>query len=190
MAIATGGHVSAVHLYGLFGGGVTELRGGATLLVASAGYVGSAITGAVFLALLPRPRALRVAVGVQYTWLAVVALLWDHDLNAWLYLLGFGVVLYALATKLPEQDFALVMGFLALQLALAVLGDLRTLLFISAFTAAHSDALVAAQATHTPRIIWAVLWSIIALALMLWALRSALSCPRGRGLPIPPPRTH
>lgn len=187
VAVGTGGHVGAVHLFGLFGGGVTELSGGATLLIASAGYVGSALTGAVFLALLPYPRALRGAVAVQYMWLAVVAVLWDHDLNAWLYLIGFGVVLYVLAAKLPDDDFALVMGFLALQLALAVVGDLRTLLFISAFTPAHSDALVAAQATHTPRIIWAVLWSIIAFALLLWALRSALSYSRRPALSVPPP---
>ena len=133
---------------------------------------------------------LRAAVAVQYMWLAVVAVLWDHDLNAWLYLLGFGVVLYVIAAKLPEQAFALVMGFLALQLALAVVGDLRTLLFISAFTQAHSDALVAAQSTHTPRIVWAALWSIIALALLLWAFRSALSYPRRRGLPASRLRTR
>lgn len=190
VAIATGGHVGSVRLFGIFGGGVTELSGGATLLIASAGYVGSAITGAVFLFLLPRPRALRVAVAVQYMWLAVVAVLWDHDLNAWLYLIGFGLVLYVLAAKLPDEGFALVMGFLALQLALAVVGDLRTLLLISAFSAAHSDALVAAQATSTPRIIWATLWSIIALALLLWALRSALAYPRGKGRPASPLRTR
>jgi len=175
VAVLTGGHVGAVHIFGANGGGVTQLAGGATLLIASAGYVGSAITGAIFLALLPNPRALRLAISLQYLWLVVVGVRWDHDLNSWLYLLVFGAALYGLATRLPERWFALAMGFLALQLALAVLGDLRTLLFLSAFTGAHSDAYLAASVTGLPPLVWAFLWSAVAGVLLLLSLQSVLS---------------
>ena len=185
VALLTGGQVSGVHLFGLVGGGVTNTVGGNLLLIASAGYVGSAITGSVFLALLPQPGALRFALLLQYLWLVVVALRWDHDINAWLYLLVFGGVLYLLANKLPERWFAVAMGFLALQLALAVIGDLRTLLFLSAFSTAHSDALVAAQVTHLPRLFWAILWSAISGVLLFFAFRSALGYQRR--LPRPRP---
>lgn len=180
VAVLTGGHVSDVHIFGLNGGGVTGISGGATLLIASAGYVGSAITGAAFLAFLAQPALLRLAALIQYIWLAVVAVLWDHDINAWLYLLFFGLVLTVLGKRLPERWFAIVMGFLALQLNLAVLGDLRTLLLLSAFTSAHSDALLAASVSHVPSIIWALLWTVISALLLLWSLRYALGYGRTR----------
>ncbi len=175
VAVATGGRVSAVHIFGVTGGGVTDITGGATLLIASAGYVGSAVTGAAYLALLRHPVALRLAALTQYLWLAVVALRWDHDINAGLYLLLFGLVLLGLATRLPERWFAVAMGFLALQLNLAVLGDLRTLVLLSAFTGTHSDALLAASVSHVPALFWALLWSAISLVLLLWSLRYALA---------------
>lgn len=180
VAILTGGHVSAVHIFGINGGGVTGISGGITLLIAGAGYVGSAVTGATFLALLPRPRALRLAALLQYLWLVVVAVRWDHDINAWLYLLFFGVILAVLATRLPERWFALVMGFLALQLNLAVLGDLRTLLVLSVFSTTHSDALLAASVSHLPSLFWAVLWTAMSGLLLLWSLRYALDYRRLR----------
>lgn len=177
-AVATGGHVSQVHI-STGNGGVTLLSGGATLLIASAGYVGSALSGAAFLALLPRPRALRVALLLQYLWLVAVGVLWDHDLNAWLYLIGFGITLYVLARKLREAWFAVAAGFLALQLDLAILGDLRTLLLIntSPFGQVHNDALVAAQASPLPALFWALLWIAIDAALLIWSLRVALGYP-------------
>ena len=190
VAVLTGGHVSAVHIFGVDGGGVTVLAGGAALLVASAGYVGSAVTGAVFLALVPRPALLRLAMAVQYAWLLVVGLWWDHDLNAWLYLLVFGAALYLLATRLPERVFAVASAVLALQLALAVLGDLRTLLFLSAFSRAHSDALLAAQITHLPSLFWAALWAAIDGALLLWSFRMALRSPLPAGGPVPARRAR
>jgi hypothetical protein len=180
IAVATGGHVSDVHIFGIDGGGVTGISGGATLLVASAGYVGSAVTGATYLALLPRPHALRMAAWLQYFWLAVVAVLWDHDVNAWLYLLFFGAILAILATRLPERWFAIAMGFLALQLNLAVLGDLRTLVVLSAFSRTHSDALLAASISHIPSLIWALVWTAISGLLLLWSLRYALAYGRLR----------
>ncbi len=176
-AIATGGHVSAVHIFGIRGGGITQIAGGATLLIASAGYVGSALTGTLYLALLPRPHMLRMAIIGQYLWLVVVVLLWDHDLNALGYLVFFGGALYALAAWLPERWFAIVMGFLALQLALAVLGDLQTLLFLSATSRQHSDAVVAAQVTHLPGILWAVLWTCMSGLALLWSFQLLLTYP-------------
>ena len=180
VAVLTGGHVSDVHIFGIYGGGVTGISGGATLLIASAGYVGSAVTGATFLALLARPGLLRLAALIQYLWLAVVALLWDHDINAWLYLLFFGFVLTVLARKVPERWFAIVMGLLALQLNLAVLADLRTLLLLSAFSSAHSDALLAASVSHVPSVLWAALWTVMSGLLLLWSLRYALGYGRTR----------
>lgn len=185
VAVATGGHVSAVHIFGVTGGGVTDIVGGATLLVASAGYVGSAVTGAAYLALLRHPVALRLAALAQYLWLAIVALRWDHDLNAGVYLLLFGLVLLWLARRLPERWFAIAMGFLALQLNLAVLGDLRTLVLLSAFTGTHSDALLAASVSHVPALFWALLWTAISLTLLLWSLRYALTPNRTRRTAVP-----
>lgn len=175
VAMLTGGRVSAVHIFGVNGGGVTNISGGATLLIASAGYVGSAVTGATFLALLPRPAALRIAALAQYLWLAVVAVRWDHDINAWLYLGFFGLVLFLLGTRLPERWFAVVMGFLALQLNLAVLGDLRTLVMISAFSHAQSDALLASSVFPLPAVVWALLWTAVSVLLLIWSFRSALT---------------
>jgi hypothetical protein len=182
IAVLTGGQVSRVQIFGVFGtgGGVTNITGGATLLVASAGYVGSAITGALFLWLLPHPMLLRVVLAVQFAWLVALAFLWDHDPSAWIYLIAFGAVLYLLAWKLPHGWFAIATGFLSLQLALAVVGDLRTLLVINLGGTMHNDAQVAAQVTHLPPLLWALVWSAIAAVLLFFALRSALGFGRRR----------
>jgi len=95
-----------------------------------------------------------------------------------------GVVLAVLARRLPERWFAIAMGFLALQLNLAVLGDLRTLLVISAFSSTHSDALLAASVSHVPSLIWAVLWTVISGMLLLWSSRQALGYNRPRRTPL------
>lgn len=182
IAVITGGHVSRVQIFGVFGtgGGVTNINGGATLLVASAGYVGSAVTGALFLWLLPHPALLRGALAVQLAWLVVLAFFWDHDINAWIYLFVFGGVLYLLAWRLPHAWFAIAAGFLSLQLALAVVGDLRTLLVINLGGTVHNDAQLAGQVSHLPPLLWALLWSAIAALLLFVALRSALGFGRGR----------
>ncbi|MCL4508289.1 MAG: M50 family metallopeptidase [Chloroflexi bacterium] len=179
VAVLTGGHVKAISILGFTGNGYTLTTGGNPLLIASAGYVGSALTGGVFLALLPRPNLARIATVALFIVLGVAGILWNHNLAAWLYLVCVGAVLYAAVRFLSDRVFVVLLGILALQLNLQVLEDLRYLLALSAATKAHSDALVASQLTGLPPLFWALLWSAVSLALLAGGLFVGLrSSPR------------
>ncbi|MCL4541247.1 MAG: M50 family metallopeptidase [Chloroflexi bacterium] len=177
MAILTGGHVKAIAIQGFSGNGDTLTVGGNPLLIASAGYVGSALTGAVFLAALRRPVAVRVLSVVVFLALAAATVLWNHTIFAWLYLLAVGLGLYGLVRLASNWVFALIVGFFALQLNLQVLADLRDLVLLSVGRT-PTDAALAGQLTHTAPLLWALLWTAISLVFLGIGLRVAFGGSR------------
>ena len=70
-------------------------------------------------------------------------------------------------------------SFLAVQCVLNALFDLRTVLFSSAFSTAHTDAVNMARATGIPEIFWAIFWIGVAFLLLSLALR-AYSVGKGK----------
>jgi hypothetical protein len=172
VALLTGGHVRAIAIQGFSGNGDTLTAGGNPLLIASAGYVGSALTGAIFLAVLRRPAVARVLSVVVFLALAVTTVLWDHAIFAWLYLLAVGLGLYGLVRLASDWVFTLIVGFFALQLNLQVLTDLRDLVLLSVGKT-PTDAALAGQLTHTAPLLWALLWTVISLTLLGIGLRIA-----------------
>jgi Peptidase M50B-like len=168
-ALATFGGVNRVAL-DWSGSGVTETVGGAGFLISSAGYLSTTLYGSGLLLLIRRLRHLKaVAIGTGVLFLAMTVL-FGGNLLAWLAGLAFGVGSILLGLKVKPRLAQFVLSFLAVQSVLNAFYDLRTLLYLSAFDSSRpTDAQNMAVATggFVPAMVWALLWSLISLAILL-----------------------
>jgi hypothetical protein len=200
------GHAVATKLVG---GDVTSVtisptQGGLTLssypdslwramVVTSAGYVGSAIAGAVLLATAGRMRSGKLILYGLAVWMALVALLWvplrPRDIGGavahasgfassdGLFTLAF-IAGTALALALVAHFGALgfrrmLIVFIATLSCLAALQDIRGL-FGYGLTGSSSDADAMGRLTHLPAGLWAAIWMLMALLAVAVGLRSML----------------
>src|SRR5439155_6119338 len=104
-----------------------------------------------------------------------------NSLFAWMAGLGLGLSLFLSAKFLPPAAAHFLLSFLAVQCCLNALFDLRTLFLLSSLTPTHTYALNMQMSTGIPAIVWAILWSVISIAILIVALfsyRRALSRTR------------
>ncbi len=145
---------------------------GAKVLVYSAGYLGSALAGGALILATLRFRASRWVLGILCLWLLVMATFYAGDLFTLLFCVATALALGMGAKLLPVSVVDLVNLFLAAFSSLYVLFDLREGLW-NPLARAHSDAALLANLTFVPAIIWAAIWTLLALALLaLFAWRS------------------
>lgn len=155
------------------------------IAVYSAGYVGSAVAGALLLLATFRFQARRWVLGAAGVWLAVMGVLYAGDAFTLMFCVGTAVVMALCARFLPAGAVDALNLFLAAFTALYVLFDLRDDLWNSAVRA-QSDAALLAQLTWVPSIVWAALWSLLSVGLLgLFAYWSMHAKPRG-GVQMPP----
>lgn len=185
-ALATllaGGHVQRVVLaVDQSGACLSALPPGAwpTILVYSAGYLGAAIAGAVLLVLAFRFRLARGVLALYAVWLASMAVLVAGSSFTVVFCLGMATVLAAAARWLPLLGVRLVVLFLAAFTGLYALFDLRDDLWNSTVRA-QSDAALLAAHTPVPAFLWAVVWSLLSIAILGWgAVMSLRSRPGAR----------
>lgn len=162
------------------------------LAVSSAGYVGTALFGALLLAF---SRQSRSAKGVFFGLATVCALAaffwvpWTIEIEdsplvtasgtgaedgrfTWVFVLALVAVLIGVAFLAPvrvRQGFAVVLAVLC---CVSALDDVRSLIGLSTGRAAHSDATVAEALSGVDAWVWAWLWAAIALLAVLVGLRS------------------
>ena len=153
--------------------GLAWSAGGWRWVIASAGYIGSAVFGGVLILAAARgiaARHLLVALGVG---LAVLCLLFVRNVFGIVTGLGLAGVLFLAGSRLrpPWSDLTLLV--LALQLVLDGFNSLFVLLRLSAASNVQTDAMSMAQATGIPAGIWTVIWAGISLAMLAWTLRAA-----------------
>jgi len=163
------------------GSGVTPVAGGSLILIASAGYLGASIIGAVMI------YCGRTEKGARITLWSIAAAL-TFSMIVWVRgdsvgeISGFGwittIALVALLVKGKPLMFCV--QFLGLQQCLNAVRSLFTLVEVSASTEIHSDASILQSATHVPSIVWAVGWSAFSLALVGWTLRRSWAPMSGR----------
>ncbi len=144
-----------------------------TILVYSAGYVGSAIAGAVLLVLAFRLRLARGVLALYAVWLAAMAVLVAGSAFTVAFCLGMAAVLAASARWLPLLGVRLLVLFLATFTGLYALFDLRDDLW-NATVRAHSDAALLAAQTPVPAFLWAGLWSLLSMAILGWGVLLSL----------------
>ena len=167
-ALGTLGRVNRV-LLDWNGSGLTETVGGAGLLISSAGYLSTTVYGAGLLLLLRQVRFLRATTIGTGAILIFMTVFFGGNLLAWLAGLSFGVGCIVLALKARVRVAHFLMSFLAVQCLLNAFYDLRTLLYLSAYESSRpTDAqnMAAATGGFLPATVWAVLWSLISLAIL------------------------
>jgi len=151
-----------------------------TVVTASAGYLGSAIFGALLLVATLRYRAGKWVLAILCAGLSLVLILWVRDPFAVGVTLALAVVMGLGARFLPVDISQLFALFIAAFTSLYALFDLRDDLW-SAERRAGTDAAILEKATHVPSIVWAVLWTLLGVGMLAGALwfssRSARTAP-------------
>jgi hypothetical protein len=197
-AIAVMGTGGTVQGFGVDrnGGGVVLATGGFSIIVYSAGYLGSTLFGAAMLLIAKSARGRRSAlrfVGVATAVVLVVAGLLRAYNNGSLFdiivfndLWAFGIVtllvlaLLLIAAKAHDLIVAIVCYTIAVLSVLYAAFDL-----LNVFTATvsplggYNDARGLEAATHIPAVIWAVLWCLVSGAILWRFVRTALRASRG-----------
>lgn len=166
VAIATGGDVTKLQIHQDLSG-ETYTRGGWMLLIASAGYVGAAVSGALLL-LAPTRFAKRtlVALGAGSLLMPLIGGLsfgTDFPTDTWLWTLIFGVATVAVGVWVAPRLARVFQQFVAVELCFTALSSLKDLITITISTPARSsDALNAQNASGIPETFWAALWTALA----------------------------
>ena len=160
-------------------------------LIAAAGYMGTALWGAALLVVTPNGRAARIAMlalaGLLCTTAVLVVDAPDGDTFGPLATAGIGIASAAAAILLPARWRVAVAHFVAAQLCVNALLDIRVLFrpsqVVNGIFAGASDAHNMAGATFGTRDTWAVwFWAITWLAWSLLVLYLALRARRRRAL--------
>lgn len=192
-ALLVGGSVDRVSL-GLDQGGqcLSRIPEGflAKVLVFSAGYVGSSIISVLLLFFSFRVSGLasskprrfelgRVLLGAAAVWLGAMGLFYGRDLFTLVFALVMGALFAAGAKFLPRGAVTALNVFIASFTALYAVMDLKDDLWNSAVRS-QSDAQLLANVTIVPAIVWAALWTLISVALLLAGAWQALKASPAR----------
>jgi len=152
--------------------GYVEPLGGNALIIASAGYVGSALFGGIMLSLSGRKQWTQRIFTMLAIVFGVVTLCFVRDFFGWIFGLGTAAMFSLLAyTRFPFSVY--IVDILAVMSAMYALYDLSDFLWIGART----DAVILAGITGVPAFIWALVWSAISLVLVYGAGKRALMRP-------------
>ncbi len=165
--------------------GVTWTTSGISLVISSAGYVGTTVIGAALLLLAARRATVRPALVATGATLVVAALWLGGNVLAWVSGLGIGAALVAIGLKASPRVARFALSFLAIQCILNALSDLKTLLWLSTVSTAQTDAQNMATATGglIPAVVWTVLWAGIALVALGVAVRLYYGATVSRVMP-------
>ena len=137
----------------------------ARTIVYSAGYVGSAIISVVLLLLTFRFDLRRFMLGAACVWLSVMGLLYARDAFTLAFCFGMAIAFGLGARFLPAQVVGIVNLFIASFTALYAAMDLKDDLWNGAVRV-HSDAQLLADITPIPAVVWALLWTALAMTLL------------------------
>jgi hypothetical protein len=165
VTLATGGSVVNLQISPDLSGRVLK-DGGIEPLIASAGYVGAAVTGAAALA--APLRYARWVIGALAA-APLLGLLVFHPASAFtaVWCVLFMAALAGAAWKLSGRLLAFLQVFLGTELALNSLRDLTTLIFLSGpGSDMQTDATNMAHALFGPSILWSVVWTLLSVLVL------------------------
>jgi hypothetical protein len=153
--------------------GVAYVRGGVSWIVASAGYLGSAIFGSALVWLAARGAPARTVLAGLGITLGLLCLLFVRNLFGIAGGLLLAAALWFAGRSLSALWAEGLLLFLAVQMMLNAVDSLFALLHISTFGGPHNDAAIMAGLTGIPALFWALLWTVSAIAILAWSLRRA-----------------
>jgi hypothetical protein len=174
MTVLVGGRVMSITI-APDGSGLTEsvIPAGRVSagLVASSGYLGAAVVGCLLLAATRiEKRAHTILVGLGACML-VTLVVWVRNLFGAAVVLAWGVTLIALARRGIGNVPRFLLSFLAIQVALNSVYDIRVLFQIDR---GPSDAATMARLFLLPSGVWAAGWMVVSAAMLgatLWTTR-------------------
>ena len=169
-ALVMGGRVQSITIH-LDGSGLaTSVIPAGRLaqgVVTSAGYLGASLVGCLLMAaarVQRWTRAILWAVGVS---MLVTLVLWVRNVFGVVLVLAWAGTLIVLARRGSSRAVRFFLGFLAVQVALNAVYDLRVL-FLT--TTRHSDARTMAGLFVVPAWAWASLWMALSVGMLAWTL--------------------
>src|SRR5262249_31942578 len=142
------------------------------IAVYSAGYVGSAVSGALQLIVAFRFRLHRAVLYAMGAWVTAMGLIYAGNGFTLGYCLAMGAVLLVLARLLPAGGVRAVVMVSAVFPGLYALFDLRDDLWRPG--GGPSDAVLLAAQTHVPALLWSLLWSAVSVAVLAVAASVSL----------------
>ena len=171
--VAVGGRVSAVTIApdasGLTHSLVPEGRV-ARGVVASAGYLGAALVGCLLIAATRVERRAHGLLAGVGAFMLLTLVLWIRNLFGAAVVLAWAIALLVLARRGLGRAAQLLVGLLAIQVALNAVFDIRVLYLVDG----PSDAVTMARLFLLPAWLWATAWMLIAVGMLggtLWATR-------------------
>lgn len=152
--------------------GYVEHVGGNPLLIAAAGYIGSALFGGVMLMLAGRQQWTTTVLAALALLFGIVSLWFVRNTFGFCFGLGTAAVFAVLAwRRFPGASY--LVDVLAVMSSLYALYDLSDFLLLGATT----DAVLLARITYVPAFVWALLWSAMSLLVLYTAGKQALMRP-------------
>jgi len=143
--------------------------------VASAGYMGTAVVGAVLLVVGRTRRGARTALAVMGAVMLLSVALWVDNRFGIIAVLAGGACFVAAATFASETIGAFLLNFVAAQACINAVLDIRVLfranLVVNGEVMQRSDAHNMAEATFGTHWMWAAIWLVWSFGLFYWALR-------------------
>ncbi|MCC6152406.1 MAG: M50 family metallopeptidase [Candidatus Hydrogenedentes bacterium] len=163
-AVVTGGSIVEIQMNAQEGG-LCITRGGNRFLTLSAGYLGSLLWGGAILLFATRTKGSQIVLELLGGLLIVVTLIWVRPL------IGFGVgfglatglVLIALANFLKPMATELILIVIGLTSCLYAVLDIKSDILDRPH--AVSDAVLLADVTGVPALVWGVLWLGVSIVL-------------------------
>lgn len=164
----------------------SKATGFSSLLISSAGYLGTTAFGAMLLAWMRYGRSSRIALTASAGFVGVMTLVFGFVFPFWNLLANvtFGSVVFTVlsgvmltAGLIAVAKFASVkwanfaLAFLTVQCLLNAFFSLKDLFFISAAGSQPTDAANMALATGIPAVLWVIVWIVISLAMITVGIR-------------------
>lgn len=173
-ALLTGGSVENISLSIHEGGSVTS-RGGNFFLIASAGYLGSLVLGALLFAIAIKTNADRIAVAVMGVVMLLLTVIYMRELFPIAFCVIVGGAFLAAARFLPHKVNDLILRVIGLTSMMYVPYDIFS--DTLARSNAMSDARIIATYFGGPTVFWGALWLVISLFVIAATLRFTLTEP-------------
>lgn len=173
-AVLTGGEVRGLEIRSNLSGQARTV-GGIPFLILQAGYLASALFGAVLMVAATRPRSARHTLLVVAVLLAGCGVAFSAGAFSptMLFALLIATLFAWAARAAPEYVVRWGLVYIASVSALYALIDIREDL-LQWSVAGASDATILAERTGIPALVWGLAWAAIAIAMMAVALRKIL----------------
>ena len=173
MGMATGGYVDRIVVESN-GNGHALIGGGNLILTASAGYVGSAIVGAIMIAGAKNGRGARAMLLAAAGFLGISMLLFVRgDVAGVISGAAWVTVLALCGLRLPVDWRMFAAQFVGVQLCLTSAHAFFALLQLSLSSEAMTDAETLERVTGVPGLLWATGWLAVSGVVVGLALRRA-----------------